>query len=28
LTSTAKWGQLSSQLGSPRQMEMALRYTF
>ena len=28
LTSTAKFGQLSSQLGNPRQMEFALRYTF
>jgi hypothetical protein len=28
LTSTSKWGQLSSQLGSPRQMQFALRYTF
>jgi hypothetical protein len=28
LTSTAKFGQLSTQLGSPRQMEFALRYTF
>jgi hypothetical protein len=28
LTSTAKFGQLTGQLGSPRQMEFALRYTF
>jgi Carboxypeptidase regulatory-like domain len=28
LTSTAKFGQLSSQLGAPRVMEFALRYTF
>jgi len=28
LTSTAKFGQLSSQLGTPRQMEFALRYQF
>ncbi|MCX6627155.1 MAG: hypothetical protein NTW28_05955, partial [Candidatus Solibacter sp.] len=28
LTSTSTFGRLSSQLGSPRQMEFALRYTF
>ncbi|HXA51751.1 MAG TPA: carboxypeptidase regulatory-like domain-containing protein [Candidatus Acidoferrum sp.] len=28
LTSTAKFGQLTGLLGSPRQMEFALRYTF
>jgi Carboxypeptidase regulatory-like domain len=28
LTSTAKFGQLTSQLGSPRQMEFALRFQF
>jgi hypothetical protein len=28
LTSTAKFGQLTGQLGQPRQMELALRYTF
>ena len=28
LTSTAKFGQLSGQLGAPRVMEFALRYTF
>jgi hypothetical protein len=28
LTSTAKFGQLTGQLGQPRQMEFALRYTF
>jgi hypothetical protein len=28
LTSTAKFGQLTRQLGNPRQMEFALRYTF
>ena len=28
LTSTAKFGQLSRQLGNPRQMEFALRFTF
>jgi hypothetical protein len=28
LTSTSKFGQLSRQLGSPRQMQFALRYTF
>jgi Carboxypeptidase regulatory-like domain len=28
LTSTAKFGQLTGQLGSPRQMEFALRYSF
>jgi hypothetical protein len=28
LTSTSKFGQLSRQLGNPRQMQMALRYTF
>lgn len=28
LTSTAKFGQLSSQLGNPRQMEFALRFSF
>jgi outer membrane receptor for ferrienterochelin and colicin len=28
LTSTAKFGQLSSQLGNPRQMEFALRFQF
>jgi hypothetical protein len=28
LTSTAKFGQLTGQLGSPRQMEFALRFTF
>jgi hypothetical protein len=28
LTSTSKWGQLSSQLGTPRVMEMALRFQF
>jgi hypothetical protein len=28
LTSTSKWGQLSRQLGSPRQMQFALRFVF
>ena len=28
LTSTAKFGQLSSQLGNPRQMQFAMRFTF
>ena len=28
LTSSAKFGQLTSQLGDPRQMEFALRYRF
>jgi hypothetical protein len=28
LTSTAKFGQLTGQLGNPRQMQFALRYTF
>jgi len=28
LTSTSKFGQLTGQLGNPRQMEFALRYTF
>jgi hypothetical protein len=28
LTSTSKWGQLSGQLGNPRQMQFAMRYTF